>query len=102
MALKLKSSTTSNRVRRSPEFKATVLALMASGTKAKDALVEACDQFDYPCPDSYEKYPHTFISQFRTSIAKILENEEHPNFDNVVDVLRDADLIDEEADNNIG
>ena len=55
MALKLKGSTTgtSTRISRTPEFKATVLARMANGDKAKDALVFSCDEFEQPVNASY-------------------------------------------------
>jgi hypothetical protein len=104
MGFRLKGSATGtgNRIRRPAEFKATVLAAVEKGEKAKEALANACKVFKLPINKSYIEHPHTFIGQFRASVEKVVLDEKNASHEAVVSILRDADMLEDTPDDEDG
>ena len=100
MGIKLKGSTTATgaKIKRSNEFKATVLVNKNNGMKGSEALLAACEEFGQEPVDSFTKHAPTFTSGYEKTIGKIVEDASHKDHASVVAILTDAGMIEDDGE----
>ena len=68
-----KNGTSSTKTKRVVDFKLRVLSLKAGGQSAKEALEQACKEFQVPLTPGMIKHPHSFVNMYKASVNGLLK-----------------------------